>query len=748
MQNGIHRVHRLRASVLGGLLAVGSAASAQVTAPIPVREVEVRVDSGVVANREPGAEIASLIYSTQISVSDSPWLRLKFDQIVLSGDPEAGSGSFIQITSVEDGGVQRMDARHLEDWNYSTAVFNGDTVIVELFAYPETGENLLSVNTVWAGEPSGPYQPRTICGPTDDRILSADPRQGRLFPNGCTAWLIDRGACANRFLTAGHCISAGATGRMVHFNIPLSTSGGTSVAPAPQDQFPIISASIQSTAGGAIGSDGAQFFTGVNSNTNLQARVYMGGAAYTLAATAPTAAGPVIRITGYGTVETPVSQTWGQVQKTNTGSYAGLQGTILTYAVDTSGGNSGSPVVSEANGLAIGIHTHAGCDVSGGANRGTAVQFTTLSQYLTAPRGPCAAMPFSTPGVEWSLRSVTGPESRRYHAMAYDSARRMIVLFGGSGSTGNPQYLGDTWEWNGVAWTQRVVSGPSARWGHAMAYDVTRRVTVLFGGANIAGVSGETWEWNGTAWTQRAVSGPSARSRHAMAYDAARRVTILFGGSTAAGDSNETWEWNATAWTRRVVAAPTGRSLHGMSFDPIRGVTVLFGGQTGPSSPDGQTWEWNGAAWASRAVVGPSARYGHSMAYDTSRGRTVLFGGNVGGDVSSGETWEWSGAAWSLRTRNGPSPRWTHAMAYHAASAVTLLLGGFSDRFDSDTWGLGFAPNCPADFNQDGGVDGQDVEAFFTAWVTGVAVGDVNLDGGVNGQDVEYFLVRWQQGGC
>jgi probable HAF family extracellular repeat protein len=57
-------------------------------------------------------------------------------------------------------------------------------------------------------------------------------------------------------------------------------------------------------------------------------------------------------------------------------------------------------------------------------------------------------------------------------------------------------------------------------------------------------------------------------------------------------------------------------------------------------------------------------------------------------------------------------------------------------------------PPCPADFNQDGGVDGADVEAFFLAWQTGGSVGDVNQDGGVDGADIEAFFVAWQTGGC
>jgi len=55
---------------------------------------------------------------------------------------------------------------------------------------------------------------------------------------------------------------------------------------------------------------------------------------------------------------------------------------------------------------------------------------------------------------------------------------------------------------------------------------------------------------------------------------------------------------------------------------------------------------------------------------------------------------------------------------------------------------------CPADFNEDGGVDGSDIEAFFTAWEAGDACGDTNLDGGVDGGDIEAFFVVWEAGGC
>jgi hypothetical protein len=57
-------------------------------------------------------------------------------------------------------------------------------------------------------------------------------------------------------------------------------------------------------------------------------------------------------------------------------------------------------------------------------------------------------------------------------------------------------------------------------------------------------------------------------------------------------------------------------------------------------------------------------------------------------------------------------------------------------------------PPCAADFNQDGGVDGGDIEAFFSAWQAGDSCGDTNQDGGVDGADIESFFNVWSAGGC
>jgi hypothetical protein len=165
--------------------------------------------------------------------------------------------------------------------------------------------------------------------------------------------------------------------------------------------------------------------------------------------------------------------------------------------------------------------------------------------------------------------------------MAYDAARQRVVLFGGFSQYSGHHNLSDTWEWDGSTWSQRSpVTSPSARGEHAMAYDAARQRIVLFGGVFDDGtVSGsslsETWEWDGSAWSQRSpATSPSARSGHAMAYDAARQRIVIFGGRGPA----DTWEWDGSTWSQRmpVTSPPPGGGA--MAYDEARQRLTLFNG--------------------------------------------------------------------------------------------------------------------------------------------------------------------------
>ncbi len=271
-----------------------------------------------------------------------------------------------------------------------------------------------------------------------------------------------------------------------------------------------------------------------------------------------------------------------------------------------------------------------------------------------------------------------------YHAMAYDSSRGVTVLFGGYDGT---NARGETWEWDGIAWTRASETGPSPRTDHAMAYDSAREVTVLFGGYSHPSYMDDTWEWNGTTWTLRTNSGPSNRLAHDMVYDSNRGVTVLFGGFTGPGQHNgQTWEWDGTTWLLRSSSGPSPRGSHAMAYDSSRGVTVLFGGYGGGGQRE--TWEWSGTAWSLQSTTGPAGREHHAMVYDSQRGVTVLFGGDWGGAYYN-DTWEWNGVAWldAASSSPVPSPRRVHAMAYDCHRGLTVLYGGYDGtQYSDETW--------------------------------------------------------------
>jgi hypothetical protein len=79
--------------------------------------------------------------------------------------------------------------------------------------------------------------------------------------------------------------------------------------------------------------------------------------------------------------------------------------------------------------------------------------------------------------------------------MVYDTKRNLIVMFDGE----------NTWELIDGNWTRiETPISPPRRTGHAMAYDQARSVTVLFGGETQDGtLLNDLWEYDGTTWVQR-----------------------------------------------------------------------------------------------------------------------------------------------------------------------------------------------------------------------------------------------------
>ena len=87
-----------------------------------------------------------------------------------------------------------------------------------------------------------------------------------------------------------------------------------------------------------------------------------------------------------------------------------------------------------------------------------------------------------------------------------------------------------------------------------IAYDSARKQVVLFGWSGCVGCSSETWIWNGTTWTQLFPStSPPPRMLHSIIYDSIRNEVVLFGGyDNQTGNSfDDTWVWDGTNWIQR-----------------------------------------------------------------------------------------------------------------------------------------------------------------------------------------------------
>jgi hypothetical protein len=201
-------------------------------------------------------------------------------------------------------------------------------------------------------------------------------------------------------------------------------------------------------------------------------------------------------------------------------------------------------------------------------------------------------------GASWTQQfPPVSPPTRGFNTeqMAFDAATGKVVLFGGFAPNGS--YWGDTWVWDGIAktWTQQFpASSPSPR-GTTLAYDSATKQVIIFGGED-EGVSflADTWTWDGITWTQQfPASSPSRRVNFAMAHDATIGEVVLFGGYSAVGGEalNDTWTWNGTTWSQiQTPITPVGRQGSWMDYDPNFKGLVLFGGYFTGGPYTNQTW--------------------------------------------------------------------------------------------------------------------------------------------------------------
>ena len=90
-----------------------------------------------------------------------------------------------------------------------------------------------------------------------------------------------------------------------------------------------------------------------------------------------------------------------------------------------------------------------------------------------------------------------------------------------------------------------------------------------------------------------------------------------------------------------------------------------------------------------------------------------------------------------------------------SADGTTIVGNGTATGFIPRAWvaviprtDVEPCPACPADYNQDGGITGDDIAAFFADFESGGGCSDTNLDGGITGDDIGAFFSAFEAGGC
>ncbi len=382
-------------ALIGGAMLAWSPAPVQAqTLPLTTETVPYTLDTGAFDNSGTTTIVA---YSNVIRAATAPSkLRVHF----LSYD--LGKASFLSLTSLRDGGNQKLDRVSLGYWQSTSAIFNGDEVRIELHVAPgDTGVYARVDQLVLECNCSGQAKtittfglPKTLCG-ADSRIASTDNRVGRI--SGCTAWLVSNGAV----LTAGHC---GPVAGVFEVNVPASSASGVTVASSPEDQYPIDTTRRTSVDNGA-GDDYTVFGLLPNNTTGTRAHTRFGF--FRMSRETPAAAS-TIRITGFGVDNTPAGpvanccatdsggacthpncNAQSRTLQTSTGPFVSeivnsANNVSQTYQTDSEPANSGSPIIWNANGFTIGIHTHGGCTSGGGgSNSGTSFENNGLETLVS-----------------------------------------------------------------------------------------------------------------------------------------------------------------------------------------------------------------------------------------------------------------------------------------------------------------------------------------------------------------------------
>jgi hypothetical protein len=234
-------------------------------------------------------------------------------------------------------------------------------------------------------------------------------------------------------------------------------------------------------------------------------------------------------------------------------------------------------------------------------------------------------------GTTWTSKNPTR-DSRSRISLAFDTTRFRTVLFGGlAGSTASTVANNETFEWNGTDWLRvAAATSPSARSGQALAFDSSRGRVVLFGGLDSTGQAlQDDWFWDGNTWTadlrlciaglpqqglcdsagNYVTSVPPGRSLSGGAYDTLRRHLVVFGGAALTSTLGDTWELSYDPLSTPAVLVTFDFASTGSTGVPLSAWTpsAIIGGTGSNPGATLYAWDFWAGAWVSVGANAASA---------------------------------------------------------------------------------------------------------------------------------------------
>lgn len=200
-------------------------------------------------------------------------------------------------------------------------------------------------------------------------------------------------------------------------------------------------------------------------------------------------------------------------------------------------------------------------------------------------------------------------------------------------------------------------------------------------------------------------------------------VTTPIGPCIVGQDNNFHFPWKALASVNRLE----------------RGCEVLV-------SPNGLAmlvgnWLWHPSTDTYTYV--PDAAYDWKFSsYDG----TILAGGRTVWTLESGAR----DISCLLRQLGSPATGWQSLSINGISYDGKMVVGeGTSPSGKTEGWYayIDSIPHGP-DFDDNGGVNGEDIGAFFSVWEAGDTKADLNGDGGIDATDIDTFFMMWESGAC